>query len=77
MKLSIKPCIVRRKKGNKELRQKLVEWIMKHSNVHESPIARDTSLIIDAKSGVKRRFPKLLLECSMRKLHNELPKRDI
>ena len=45
---------------------------MKYSNVHESPIACDTLLIIDVESGVKRRVPKLLLECSMRKLHNEL-----
>ena len=45
---------------------------MKKSNVRESPIARDTLIIIDAKSRVKRRVPKLLLECSMRHLHNEL-----
>ena len=45
---------------------------MKNSNVLESPIARDTLLITDAESRVKRRVPKLLLECSMRQLHNEL-----
>ena len=45
---------------------------MKNSNVRESPIARDTLLITDAESGVKRRFSKLLLECSMQQLHNEL-----
>ena len=33
---------------------------------------RDTLLITDAEYRVKRRVPKLLLECSMRKLHNEL-----
>ena len=49
------------KKVCKELRQKLVDWIMKKSNVRESPIARDTLLITDAESGVKRRVPKLLL----------------
>ena len=38
----------------------------------ESPIALDTLLITDTGSGVKRRVPKLLMECSMRKLHNEL-----
>ena len=45
---------------------------MKNSNVCESPIARDNLLITDAESRVKRRVPKLLLECSMRQLHNEL-----
>ena len=54
------------------MRQKLVEREMKNSNVCESPIARDTSLITSAEYGVKRRVPKLLLECSMRQLHNEL-----
>ena len=44
---------------------------MKGSNWCESPIARNTLLITDAESGVKRRVPKLLLECSMRKFHNE------
>ena len=68
----IKPCIVRTKKVSKALRQKLVEWIMKNSNVREDPIARDTLLITDAESGVKRRVPKLLLECSMRQFHNEI-----
>ena len=40
--------------------------------MRESPIARDTLLITDAEYGVKRRFPKLLLECSMLQFHNEL-----
>ena len=40
--------------------------------MRESPIARDTLLITDAESRVKRRVTKLLLECSMRQLHNEL-----
>ena len=53
------------KKLSKALREKLVEWIMKSSNVRESPIAPDTLLIPDAESGVKRRLTKLLLECSM------------
>ena len=50
---------------SKALRQKLVEWIMKNSNVRESPISRDTLLITDAESRVKRIVPKLLLEYSM------------
>ena len=45
---------------------------MKNSNVRQSPTTRDTLLIVDAYSKVKRRVPKLLLEFSMRQLHNEL-----
>ena len=40
--------------------------------MREYPIARDTLLIKDEESLVKRRVPKLLLECSMRQFHNEL-----
>ena len=43
-----------------------------NSNVRQSPITRDTLLIADADSKVKLRVPKLLLEYSMRHLHNEL-----
>ena len=45
---------------------------MKNPIVCESPIASDTLLITDAESRVKQRVPKLLLECSMKQLHNEL-----
>ena len=45
---------------------------MKNSNMHEYPIARDTLLITDTESGVKRRVLKLLLECYMQQLHNDL-----
>ena len=45
---------------------------MKNSNVRQSSITRDTLLIADADSKVKRRVTKLLLECSMRQLQNEL-----
>ena len=41
-------------------------------NMCEYPIARDTLLITDAESGVKRRVPKPLMECSMQQLHNEI-----
>ena len=47
VKWPIKPCIVRTKKC-KELRQEIVDWIMKNSNVRQSPITRDTLLIADA-----------------------------
>ena len=40
--------------------------------MRQSPTNRDTLLITDADSKVKRRVPKRLLECSMRQLHNEL-----
>ena len=45
---------------------------MKYSNVRQSPITRDNLLIADADTKVKRRVPKLLLECSMRQFHDEL-----
>ena len=62
---SIKPCIVRTKKVSKALRQEIVDWIKKNSNVRQSPITRDTLLIVDADTKVKHRILKLLLECSM------------
>ena len=71
VKWYIKPCIVITKNIIKALRQEIVDWIIKNSNVRQSPITRDTLLITDADSKVKRRVPKLLLECSMRQLHNE------
>ena len=43
-----------------------------NSNVCQYPITRDNLLIADADTKVKRRVPKLLLECSMQQLHNEL-----
>ena len=41
-------------------------------NLHESTIDRDTLLITGAESGVERRVPKILLECSTRQFHNEI-----
>ena len=72
VKWSIKPCIVRTKKISKALRKEIVDWIMKSSNVRQYPITRDTLLIADADTKVNRRVPKLLLECSMWQLHNEI-----
>ena len=65
VKWSIKQCIFRTKTTSKALRKETFDWIMKISNVRQSPITRDTLLIADAYSKVKRRVPKLLLECSM------------
>ena len=72
MKWSIKPCIVRTRKVSKSLTQEIVDWIMKISNVRQSPMTCDTLLIAYADSKVKRRVPKLLLGCSIRQLHNEI-----
>ena len=72
LKWSIKTCIVRTKQISKALRQETIDWIMKNPNVSQSPITRDTLPIADADTKVKHRVPKLLLECSMRQLHNEL-----
>ena len=72
LKRSIKPRIIRTKKISKALRKETVDWIMKNSNVRQSPITRDTLLITDADTKVKRRVPKRLLECSMQQLYNEL-----
>ena len=55
VKWSAKLCIFRTKRVSKTLREKLVECIMKKSNMRESPIARDTLLITDAEYGVRRR----------------------
>ena len=42
VKWSIKPRIVRTKKISKALRKETVDWIMKHLNVRQSKITRDT-----------------------------------
>ena len=49
-----------------------VDQKMENCNVRQSPITRDTLIIADADTKVKRRVPNLLLECSMRQLHNEI-----
>ena len=63
VKWSIKPCIVRTRKSSKALRQEIVDWIMKDSNVFQSPITRDNLLIADVDTKVKRRVSNILLEC--------------
>jgi hypothetical protein len=72
VKWAVKPRIVRKKKVDDTLIQKVVDWILRNSNIRESPIVRDTLLVDDDGDGVKTRVPKLLLECSVRELHNEL-----
>ena len=60
------------KKVSKALRQKLVQYKMKNSNVREYPIACDTLLITDAEYGVTRRVPKPVLQCCMKQLNNDI-----
>ena len=60
VKWSIKPCIFRTKQISKALRQEMNDWIMKNSNVCQSPITRDTLIMADADTKVKRRVPKLI-----------------
>jgi hypothetical protein len=54
------------------MRQALHAWIINHPNVIDSPIARDRLLITDPETGLKKRTGKLLLEISVRELHNAL-----
>ena len=61
VKWSIKPRIVRTKTISKAFRKETFDWIMKNSNVRESPITRDILLIADADTKEKCRVPKLLL----------------
>eukprot|EP00978_Attheya_sp_CCMP212_P040503 scaffold221557_cov61-Attheya_sp.AAC.1 len=62
VKWSIKSRGIRVKKVSKDLRARLLQWIMKNPNVRQSPITRDTLIIKDVETGVKRSVPKLLLE---------------
>jgi hypothetical protein len=55
-----------------EIREKLNEWILAHPHVIPSPITNDTLLIGDRNTGVTTRVPKLLIEISIRELHNDL-----
>eukprot|EP00978_Attheya_sp_CCMP212_P034636 scaffold146167_cov65-Attheya_sp.AAC.1 len=72
VKWAVKPRIVCTKKVDDALIQKVVAWVLRNSNIRESPIVRDTLLIAEDSDGVKTRVPKLLLECSVCELHNEL-----
>eukprot|EP00978_Attheya_sp_CCMP212_P022225 scaffold66031_cov63-Attheya_sp.AAC.2 len=71
VKWAVKPRIVHKKKVDDALIHKFVDWVLRNSNIHESPIVRDTLLIDEQGNGDRAHVPKLLLECSMRELHNE------
>ena len=53
-----------------EIREKLNQWILGHPQVIQSPITNDTLLIRNRETGVIIRVSKLLIEISIRELHN-------
>jgi hypothetical protein len=55
-----------------EIREKLNLWILGHPHVIQSPITNDTLLIVNQETGIMIRVPKLLIEISVRELHNDL-----
>jgi len=56
-----------------EIREKLNDWVLAaHLHVIQSPITNDTLLIDYRNTGVTTRVPKLLIEISIRDLHNDL-----
>ena len=61
------------KKVSEELRKKLHDWFIKHPQVVASPFANDTLKIPDPENPNKKiKAGKLLLQVSMRELHNDL-----
>mmetsp|Transcript_5084 Transcript_5084/g.7971 ORF Transcript_5084/g.7971 Transcript_5084/m.7971 type:complete len:182 (+) Transcript_5084:2-547(+) len=68
---------LKKKKGyskvSEQLRKELQEWILDHPSVVPSPITNETLLIADPDNPThKKRVAKLLLEISIRELHNDL-----
>ena len=66
MKWAVKPRIVCKKKVYDALIQKVVDWVLRDSNVRELPIVCNTLLIDKHGNGVQTHVPKLLLECYVR-----------
>ena len=61
----------------KQLNSNLLDWIVNHPHVVSSPIARDTVLVdVHNSNGdvSKERVGKLLLQVSVRELHQDLVK---
>lgn len=54
------------------IRAELHEWVLNHPRVVNSPIGNDTLLVDNRETGKKERVGKLLLEISIRELHNDL-----
>jgi hypothetical protein len=68
---------VRKKKSRsqvtEEMYAKLHAWVLNHPHVADSPTARDRLLMKDdPETGIKVRTGKILLEVSVRELHNNL-----
>jgi hypothetical protein len=59
-------------KVSPEVRSKFLEWFMNHPNVVESPIVNETILVKNIVTGQKERVNKLLLQISIRELHNDM-----
>ena len=68
--------VVKRKgwtKVNKELEEKVLSFIENHPNVVQSPIMNDYVSVKDkADPSVVHKVPKLLLQITIRELHNDL-----
>ena len=68
--------VVKRKgwtKVNKELEEKVHSFIENHPNVVQSPLMNDLVSVKDkADPSVVHKVPKLLLQVSIRELHNDL-----
>ena len=59
-------------KVSPEIRFIFLEWFMNHPNVVESPITNETLLVRNLVTGQKERVNKLLLQISIRELHNDM-----
>ena len=70
-KWAVKPKMVRKKKLDDALIRKIVDWVLHNSNVREFPIVHNTMIIDENGNGDRKCVTKLLLECSVQKLHNE------
>ena len=68
--------VVKRKgwtKVNEDLEEKVISFIVNHPNVVQSPLMNDCVLVKDKDDPtVVKKVPKLLLQVSIRELHNDL-----
>ena len=58
----------------KEIKESLHKWIINHPQVIKSPIANDCIKVQQPSTGKKESVPKLLLQVSVRELHNDMLK---
>ena len=61
-----------KKKVDDALICRVVHWVLRNINVHESLKVRNNMLINKHINGDRTRVPKLLLECHVREIYNEL-----